>query len=65
MKSAKPAAKGFKKGDGEYKVKAGDTLGTIAEAQKVKGGWKKLFDLNKDIVERADVIFPGQQLHLS
>ncbi|MER5464191.1 transglycosylase family protein [Streptomyces sp. NPDC002668] len=65
VKSAKPAAKGFKKGDGEYKVKAGDTLGTIAEAQKVKGGWKKLFDLNKDIVERADVIFPGQQLHLS
>ncbi|MEW2082601.1 transglycosylase family protein [Streptomyces sp. NPDC005283] len=65
VKSAKPAAKGFKKGDGEYKVKAGDTLGTIAETQKVKGGWKKLFDLNKDIVERADVIFPGQQLHLS
>ncbi|MFF3454812.1 transglycosylase family protein [Streptomyces sp. NPDC002730] len=60
-----PAAKGFKKGDGEYKVKAGDTLGTIAEAKKVKGGWQKLFDLNKDIVKDSDVIFPGQQLHLS
>ncbi|NUK36521.1 transglycosylase family protein [Streptomyces lunaelactis] len=65
-KSAKPAkAKDVKKGDGEYKVKAGDTLGKIAEAEKVKGGWQKLFDLNKDIVDDADVIFPGQQLHLS
>jgi resuscitation-promoting factor RpfA len=66
-KPAKPAAKakGFKKGDGEYKVKAGDTLGKIAETEKVKGGWQKLFDLNKDIIDDADVIYPGQQLHLS
>ncbi|MEV8404819.1 transglycosylase family protein [Streptomyces niveus] len=54
-----------KKGDGEYKVKSGDTLSKIAETKKVKGGWQKLFDLNKDIVEDADEIFPGQQLHLS
>ncbi|MFC9747923.1 transglycosylase family protein [Streptomyces niveus] len=54
-----------KKGDGEYKVKSGDTLSKIAEAKKVKGGWQKIFDLNKDIVEDADEIFPGQQLHLS
>jgi len=59
-----PKAKGFKKGDGEYKVKGGDTLGKIAESKKVKGGWEKLFDLNKDIVDDADVIYPGQQLHL-
>ncbi|WP_262698995.1 MULTISPECIES: transglycosylase family protein [Streptomyces] len=54
----------IKKGDGEYKVKSGDTLGKIAKAHDVKGGWKKLFELNKDIVEQADLIFPGQQLHL-
>ncbi|MBL1101355.1 LysM peptidoglycan-binding domain-containing protein [Streptomyces coffeae] len=54
-----------KKGDGEYKVKAGDTLGKIAEAEKVEGGWQKLFELNKDIIEQADLIYPGQQLHLS
>ncbi|MFF9630134.1 transglycosylase family protein [Streptomyces fradiae] len=53
------------KGDGEYAVKAGDTLSSIAAAEKVKGGWKKLFDLNKDIVADADLIYPGQQLHLS
>ncbi|WP_405617142.1 transglycosylase family protein [Streptomyces sp. NBC_01511] len=53
------------KGDGEYKVKGGDTLSKIAEAEKVEGGWEKLFELNKDIVEDADEIFPGQQLHLS
>ncbi|QNP63682.1 transglycosylase family protein [Streptomyces genisteinicus] len=58
-------AKSFKKGDGEYKVLAGDTLSSIAKAEKVEGGWEKLFELNKDVVEDADVIHPGQQLHLS
>ncbi|MFE7778012.1 transglycosylase family protein [Streptomyces sp. NPDC057445] len=63
-RSERPAAP-VKKGDGEYKVKAGDTLSKIAEAKKVEGGWKKLFDLNKDILDDADVIHPGQLLHLS
>ncbi|MBH1935423.1 LysM peptidoglycan-binding domain-containing protein [Streptomyces sp. AV19] len=69
--AAKPAApkhaapKTIKMGDGEYEVKEGDTLAKIAEAKKVKGGWEKLYDRNKDIVEDADVIFPGQKLHLS
>jgi nucleoid-associated protein YgaU len=59
-----PTGKKVKKGDGEYKVVKGDTLGTIAEKHNVKGGWKTLFELNKDIVEDADLIYPGQQLHL-
>ncbi|MEU6706280.1 transglycosylase family protein [Streptomyces wuyuanensis] len=54
-----------KKGDGEYTVKAGDTLSRIADAEKVKGGWKKLFELNKDVIDDANVIHPGQRLHLS
>ncbi|MEU8436676.1 transglycosylase family protein [Streptomyces sp. NPDC029216] len=52
-------------GNGSYTVKEGDTLGTIAEANGVKGGWEKLFELNKDTVQDADLIFPGQKLKLS
>ncbi|MFE3633022.1 transglycosylase family protein [Streptomyces cellostaticus] len=59
-----PTGKKVKKGDGEYKVVKGDTLGTIADKHKVAGGWQKLFELNKDVVEDADLIYPGQQLHL-
>ncbi|MEV4426449.1 transglycosylase family protein [Streptomyces sp. R-07] len=59
-----PTGKKVEKGDGEYKVVAGDTLSKIAQAHGVKGGWAKLFELNKDVVENADLIYPGQQLHL-
>ncbi|MEU3031709.1 transglycosylase family protein [Streptomyces incarnatus] len=59
-----PTGKKVKKGDGEYKVVKGDTLSSIASAHHVAGGWEKLFDLNKDIVDNADLIYPGQQLHL-
>ncbi|MER5966980.1 transglycosylase family protein [Streptomyces sp. NPDC002057] len=59
-----PTGETVKKGDGEYKVATGDTLSKIAQAQGVKGGWAKLFELNKDVVENADLIYPGQQLHL-
>ncbi|MEV7736921.1 transglycosylase family protein [Streptomyces sp. NPDC088921] len=59
-----PTGKKVKKGDGEYRVVKGDTLSSIAEKHKVKGGWQKLFKLNKDIVSDADFIYPGQQLHL-
>ncbi|MFE1410745.1 transglycosylase family protein [Streptomyces sp. NPDC058746] len=54
-----------KTGNGSYEVKDGDTLGGIADANGVKGGWEKLFELNKDIVSDADLIFPGQKLKLS
>ncbi|MBW5425307.1 LysM peptidoglycan-binding domain-containing protein [Streptomyces sp. BG9H] len=60
-----PTGKKVEKGDGEYKVKTGDTLSKIAEAQDVKGGWQKVYKLNGDIIDNADVIYPGQQLHLS
>jgi hypothetical protein len=59
-----PAGKKVEKGDGEYKVVSGDTLSSIAAAHHVAGGWEKLFRLNEDIVEDADLIYPGQQLHL-
>ncbi|MFD7719975.1 transglycosylase family protein [Streptomyces sp. NPDC091387] len=59
-----PTGEKVKKGDGEYKVVTGDSLSQIAADHNVKGGWEQLFKLNKDIVTDADMIFPGQQLHL-
>ncbi|MFE0651284.1 transglycosylase family protein [Streptomyces sp. NPDC059534] len=59
-----PAGVTVKKGNGEYQVKPGDTLGTIARAHGVQGGWAKLFELNKDVVDDADLIYVGQQLRL-
>ncbi|GGN92965.1 transglycosylase [Streptomyces albiflavescens] len=59
-----PTGKKVKKGDGEYKVVKGDTLSSIAEKKNVKGGWQQLFKLNKGIIDDADFIYPGQQLHL-
>ncbi|MEU5594654.1 transglycosylase family protein [Streptomyces sp. NPDC020298] len=59
-----PTGKKVEKGDGEYKVVKGDTLSSIAEKHHVAGGWQKLFQLNKDIIDDANVIYPGQQLHL-
>lgn len=59
-----PTGEMVQKGDGEYKVKTGDTLSKIAGKEGVKGGWSKLFKLNDDIVKDANLIFPGQQLHL-
>ncbi|MFI0239686.1 transglycosylase family protein [Streptomyces sp. NPDC016845] len=57
-----PTGKKVEKGDGEYKVVTGDTLSKIAEAHGTN--WQKVFKLNKDIVADADLIYPGQQLHL-
>ncbi|WP_112468215.1 transglycosylase family protein [Streptomyces triticisoli] len=59
-----PTGKKVKKGDGEYKVVPGDALSSIAERHGVQGGWQKLFELNKDVVDNADLIYPGQQLRL-
>jgi nucleoid-associated protein YgaU len=69
-KPATPAPTGTKTGSdraghGQYTVVSGDTLSRIADAQHVAGGWHKLYDLNKDTVPDANVIYPGQHLRLS
>ncbi|MER8097519.1 transglycosylase family protein [Streptomyces goshikiensis] len=65
QKAAPSAPQAPKTGNGSYEVKEGDTLGTIAEANGVQGGWEKLHQLNSDVVPDADLIFPGQKLNLS
>ncbi|MFD1658150.1 transglycosylase family protein [Streptomyces caeni] len=59
-----PAAPKVEKGNGEYTVVKGDTLSGIAAEHHIKGGWPKLFQLNKGVVKDADLIYPGQRLHL-
>ncbi|MGW8376246.1 transglycosylase family protein [Actinacidiphila sp. SB3-2] len=52
-------------GTTSYKVVSGDTLGKIADAKGVQGGWKKLYEDNRQTVGgNPNVIFPGQNLDL-
>jgi resuscitation-promoting factor RpfA len=46
-----------------YVVRSGDTLATIAGQQRVKGGWKALYALNRSVVGAdPNLILPGQRL---
>lgn len=47
-----------------YVVKAGDTLGKIAEAKELTGGWKSLYAANARTVADPNLIFVGQTLAL-
>lgn len=47
-----------------YTVKAGDTLGSIATALNIAGGWDLLADANVDTISDVNLIFPGQVLNL-
>jgi resuscitation-promoting factor RpfA len=49
---------------GSYVVKSGDTLGKIASVHQVSGGWKALYNANRDVVENPNLIFPGERLSL-
>jgi resuscitation-promoting factor RpfA len=49
-------------GNGDYTIVAGDTLSKIADQLNVAGGWQKLYDKNKNIVQDPNLIFPGQKL---
>ncbi|PCG85216.1 peptidase [Streptomyces sp. WZ.A104] len=48
-----------------YTVASGDSLSTIASAQRVRGGWQGLYAANRTVVgDNPDLIFPGQRLSL-
>jgi LysM repeat protein len=51
-------------GKRNYTVVSGDTLSEIAASHHVRGGWHHLFQINKDTVKDADLIYPGQHLRL-
>jgi hypothetical protein len=49
---------------GDYVVKSGDTLGRIAAANDVAGGWKALVEKNPALQADPDSLVPGQRLTL-
>jgi hypothetical protein len=50
--------------DRTYLVQPGDTLSSIATAQRVNGGWRELYEANRAGLSDANLIHPGQQLRL-
>ncbi|MFI9010397.1 transglycosylase family protein [Actinosynnema sp. NPDC053489] len=48
--------------NGDYEIKAGDSLSKIADELKIEGGWAKLHELNKEFIPNADLILPGQKI---
>ena len=50
--------------DHTYQVRPGDTLTSIATAQRVNGGWQALYQSNRANLPDANRIHPGQHLNL-
>ncbi|MFC4608889.1 transglycosylase family protein [Streptomyces maoxianensis] len=50
---------------GEYTVRPGDSLWSIADKQEISGGWTDLYEVNQETVGAdPDLIRPGQSLDL-
>jgi nucleoid-associated protein YgaU len=47
-----------------YVVRHGDTLVSIAERQRIHGGWRALYRLNRNKLTNPHRIYPGQRLTL-
>ncbi|GAA0447976.1 transglycosylase [Paractinoplanes deccanensis] len=47
-----------------YVVRSGDTLAKIANRYQIEGGWERLFELNKSIIDDPNLIFPGQRISI-
>lgn len=46
-----------------YTVARGDSLSLIAGSERVRGGWQRLYEANREVVgDDPDLIFPGQRL---
>ncbi|MEX5720990.1 transglycosylase family protein [Geodermatophilus maliterrae] len=59
-----PAAAPAEAGGDSHTVERGDTLGRIAHAHGVDGGWRALFAANRDSVGNPNRIHVGQVLQL-
>ncbi|MBB5956963.1 hypothetical protein FHS29_003556 [Saccharothrix tamanrassetensis] len=48
--------------EGDYTIKDGDTLGSIAAEQNVEGGWQALVTLNPEHLTNPDLILVGNRI---
>jgi hypothetical protein len=53
-----------KAAQGKLMVHSGDTLSKLANSRNIKGGWRKLYEANKDQLSSPHLIHPGQELAL-
>jgi LysM repeat protein len=58
-------AKGGTVGKGKHVVQRGETLSSIAKANKIDGGWQELFAANRQLVKNPNVLNVGQVLTLT
>lgn len=49
---------------GVHRVRAGETLSSIAADNDVRGGWRALYAANRDRIDHPDVILRGWKLRL-
>ena len=47
------------------KVRSGDTLSSLAQRHNVKGGWQRLWKLNKGKLSSPHMVRIGQSLRIS
>jgi hypothetical protein len=45
-------------------VRSGDTLSALAVSHHIKGGWRALYEANKDKLDNPRLIYPNQELAL-
>jgi nucleoid-associated protein YgaU len=58
-------ARGADAEPGEYAVRPGESLWSIADDQKVAGGWMAIYEANRKVIgDDPDHILPGQSLDL-
>jgi LysM repeat protein len=58
------AGHGATAAQGKLVVHSGDTLSKLATSNHVKGGWRKLYEANRDRLSSPHLIRPGQELVL-
>lgn len=49
---------------GWHTVRPGETLRSIADRYQILGGWKTLWDINRDVITDPDILFSDQKIRL-